>query len=631
MENLSTAILSALTPIALSAAYLAIRTWLPNQRGVQVHLAILFGLAMWVTLVTAAMQAPGVIVDMRGTLLTLAVLFGGTVPALLVAAVGVMTRFWIGGVGTGIGIAALVVTYIGLVSLPRILPARFRNGDTVSGFHLIAGGLWASLIQWSAIQLAEVRSGKDLNDVLMPVAQFLVTTVSGSLFIMAQQRRNLRQVLESQHELAKEMMTHDTATGLLNRAGFTIALQETLNRHQTSSDARLAVITIGLHRFREISDAIGSQAVDILLATVGSRLRGLATQTPLGRLDSDTFGLYLENIGERTTSALADELHATFRRPISLGAQAVYLPLNIGVSIFPSDGTSSSTLISQSDQALRVATQRGDGHLQYFSSELEASAVRQLQLESALQHALRRTDEIRVVYQPKAHLATGKLAGVEALCRWDSRELGKISPSEFIPVAESSNLINEFGAWMLEQVCAQINVWRRQGLSAPVVAVNLSAKQLLDSQFPELALQCVRRHEISTSAIEFELTESAVMMDPLLARKLLERLRGFGFRLALDDFGTGYSNLAYLKGLPFYCLKIDKSFVKDIEHNRDSRSLCGGIFALGSSLGLTILAEGIETAGQLEILRNFGYQLGQGFYFAHPLSPDDLASRWLAD
>jgi len=212
MENLSTAILSALTPIALCAAYLAMRTWLPNQQGVQVHLAILFGLAMWVTLVTADSQAPGVITDMRGTVLTLAVLFGGATTALLVAAVGVMTRFWIGGVGTGIGIAALVATYIGLVSLPRILPARFRSGDTVSGFHLIAGGLWASLIQWGAIQLAEVRSGQDLNDVIMPVAQFLVTTVSGSLFIMAQQRRNLRRGLESQHELAKEMMTHDTAT-----------------------------------------------------------------------------------------------------------------------------------------------------------------------------------------------------------------------------------------------------------------------------------------------------------------------------------------------------------------------------------------------------------------------------------
>lgn len=243
--------------------------------------------------------------------------------------------------------------------------------------------------------------------------------------------------------------------------------------------------------------------------------------------------------------------------------------------------------------------------------------------------ALNRSDEFYLEYQPKVQLATEALSGMEALCRWKSSEFGVIHPAEFIPIAENSNLIHKLGAWTLEETCKQISTWQQQGWLVPIISVNLSANQLLDHHFPKWALDCVHQHGHSPSAIEFELTESAVMTDPKQAKAILSRLREYGFKLALDDFGTGYSNLAYLKALRFDCLKVDKSFVKDIEHDSDSRALCGGIFSLGRSLGLTMLAEGVETKGQLKILNNLGYQLGQGFYFASALPPEEVASRWL--
>lgn len=628
MEYIPKVLLSALTPIGLTAAYIALRTWLPNHRGAQVHTAILFGLAMWVTLVTTVMYAPGVIADMRGTVLTLAVLFGGPVPALVALAVGVVMRFWIGGIGVVIGIAALLVTYAGLQVLPRCLPVYFPAKAPMSGVGLVASGLWTTFTQLGALLLADMASGVAAIDVAMPLAQFLVTTVAGSLFIVTQQRSNLRQNLNVQREQVRSMKIRDAVTGFLNREGFTWELDVALLRRPQSA-SKLAVVTVGMPRLRKISETLGQHTADALLEVVAYRLRILADLPSLARLDGDTFCFFLDNVGDHTIPRLAEELFAAFHRPITLDGQDFYITVNIGMSTSPSDGTTADELVTHSSQALDSASMRGENLLQFYSHNLGDTAVRRLRLESALQKALDRTTELHLVYQPQVRLDTGALVGVEALCRWESPEFGTVTPSEFIPIAETSSLIQTLGIWSLKEVCRQITNWQQQGWRAPVVAVNLSAKQLLDQDFPEQALRCIQQHGHAPSLIQFELTESAVMTDPHQSQAVLGRLKGHGFGLALDDFGTGYSNMAYLKKLPFDSLKIDRSFVKDLEHDSDSRSLCGGISALGSSLHLTMLAEGVETEGQRKILADMGYQFAQGFYFSPPLFPVDLASHWL--
>lgn len=473
-----------------------------------------------------------------------------------------------------------------------------------------------------------MTSGVAVINVVMPLAQLLVTTVAGSLFIGAQQRSNLRQNLSEQHNLLRSMKIRDAVTGFLNREGFTRELDMALLRQHRSA-SKLAVVTVGMPRLRKISETLGQHAADALLEVVGYRFRILADLPSLARLYGDTFCFFLDDVGVHTIPRLTEEMFAAFRLPITLDGQEFYVAVNIGISTFPLDGTTADELVTHSSQALDRASARGENLLQFYSHNFGVSAVRRLRLESALQKALESTTELHLVYQPQVRLDTGTLVGVEALCRRESPEFGTVTPSEFIPIAETSNLIQTLGIWSLMEVCRQITDWQQQGWSAPFIAVNLSAKQLLDQDFPEQALRCVQQHGHAPSLIQFELTESAVMTDPHQSQAVLGRLKGHGFGLALDDFGTGYSNMAYLKKLPFDSLKIDRSFVQDLEHDSDSRSLCGGISALGSSLHLTMLAEGVETEGQRKILTDMGYQFAQGFYFSPPLLPVDLASHWL--
>ena len=625
MDTLFPLLFSALTPIALTSVYVALRAWLPDGKQGHVHMAVLFGAAMWLTLMLSVHHGSHVIADMRGAVLTLAFLFGGTLPALVALAVGALTRIAIGGPMTPIGVLVMVTTFLGIFALVRWHAKRFPASDLVSAPAVAMAGAWAAVNQLVALWLAGVR-GPLL--VAMPLSQFCVTMVAAGMFIVIWQRTNLDQKLSEQKDLVRTLMVRDRATGLLNRTGFWLELDGALQKF-AEPHGKLLVLLVAIRRLRRVSVTLGPSLSESVLTEAARRLRSVVQNPTLARFDEGTFGLFIRARHQDEGCALVDEIFRAFRRPFSSQGSDVRLSLNVGLSAAPGNGDNVETLIARSDQALARSIMLGENRLQIYDEDSVGQAVRPMKLEVDLRRAVETENELFLHYQPKVHLDTGRLHGVEALCRWNSPALGLVAPSEFIPVAEASGLIVPLGDWVLKETCRQLAAWRAQGFMLPVVSVNLSSNQLLGDDFPETSLLCVLSHGLTPSLIEFELTESSVMTDPSLSINALNRLKALGFQLSLDDFGSGSSNIGHLKSLPFDCIKVDKSVIDDLGSSADAEIVCKAIFGLGRALQVDMVTEGIETETQRTLLRNIGFTLGQGYYFSRAISADELAARWL--
>lgn len=626
MNTLFPLLLSALTPIALTSVYVALRAWLPGGRQGNLHMSVLFGAAMWLAMMSSVHHGQHTIADMRGAILVLAYLFGGPLPAVVALAIGAVTRFWIGGPVAPIGVAVLATIFLGILLLARWPDRLVPEPGAVSARALATMGAWASLNQAAALWLAHA-AGALL--IVMPLSQFCVTMIAGGMLILIQQKTNLGRKLNEQQDLVRTLLVRDRASGLLNRAGFWLELDAAL-RKLAGSDDKIVVLLISIRRLRNVSVTLGPRLSESLLTEAARRLEAVVKNPTLARFDDGTFGLFVMADPLDETVALVDDVFAAFRRPFHSHGRDLHLSLNIGISSSSGDHDALETLIAHGNQALARSITLGENRLQVYDENTVVQAVRPMKLEVELRRAVETGNEFLLQYQPKVHLDTGKLHGVEALCRWHSPALGQVAPDEFIPVAETSGLIVPLGDWVLHETCRQLVEWRRRGFVPPVTAVNLSAKQLLDDDFPEKSLRCVLGHGLSPSQIEFELTESSVMTNPNLSINVLNRLKALGFPLSLDDFGSGASNIGHLKALPFDCIKIDKSVIDDLGASDDAEIVCQAIYGLGSAMHLDMVAEGIETEVQRNQLRKIGFTLGQGFYFSPALNGDELATGWLA-
>lgn len=423
----------------------------------------------------------------------------------------------------------------------------------------------------------------------------------------------LAQLHRSQTEL-RRLATRDPLTDLPNRVLMTETLNVALER-ATREGTHLAVLFLDLDRFKHVNDSLGHGAGDELLRFIGGRLRGaLRHSNVVGRLGGDEFLVLLENAGtvEEVAQAAA-RLLAALSRPFELGGQIVHAGASIGIAMHPQDGTDAVTLMRYADVAMYAAKAAGGGAFKFFDKAMTERALVMLRTEASLRDALA-GDQLILHYQPKIDLASGQLAGVEALVRWPHGDR-MISPAEFIPVAEETGLIVELGEWVLRRASSDAAKWR--SLRNPItVAVNVSARQLADPDFPERAVRIVSEAGIMPRQIILEITETVVMRDIAKQLGVLHALRGFGFGIAVDDFGTGYSSLAYLRQLPVTMLKIDRSFVNDLPNDP---AIAATVVELGKRLGLTTIAEGVETASQLQWLRQEGCTLAQGFLLAKPM------------
>ncbi len=417
---------------------------------------------------------------------------------------------------------------------------------------------------------------------------------------------------------------HDGLTGLPNRSLFSKVLSQSISEAKRYQ-RRLAVAFLDLDRFKQINDTLGHEAGDQLLKEVATRLKECVRDSDtVARLGGDEFVVLLpEMTDEKYAAMVAGKMLAAVARPFTLIGQEFRVTASIGISTYPRDGLDEQTLTKNADIAMYQAKAEGKNNFQFYSEELNANSLERLALESSLRHALER-DEFRLHYQAKRDIASGRITGVEALLRWEHPDLGTVLPMQFIPVAEETGLIVPIGKWVLKTVCLQSVAWRRQGLPALSIAVNLTARQFRDEQLLADVISILKATGMDPRLLEVELHESLLIHDAENTLRILTALKALGIRIAVDDFGTGYSSLAMLQRFPLDTIKIDRSLTRDFLGTSEDTALADAIIAMGKSLSLTVVAQGVETREQAEHLRLHHCDELQGFYFKRPLPVDEF-------
>lgn len=420
----------------------------------------------------------------------------------------------------------------------------------------------------------------------------------------------------------------DTLTALPNRRMFMERAVEAVKAARTAATP-LAVCYLDLDGFKSVNDTLGHQAGDALLAEVARRIRDcLAPDDFLGRLGGDEFALLLHGPQQQATVAAAGKaIIDALQQAFIIDGEEIRIGTSVGVALHPEDGQDVADLLRKADMALYQAKELGKGRLAFFTDELETGRRERAELAAALAQALPR-DQLRLVYQPKIDIRSKAVVGAEALIRWHHPERGLVRPDEFVPLAEETRLIVPIGLWVIQEACRQIRAWTAQGMGDMHVAVNIATVQLRSADLADDIEHIVKAAGIDPCQLELEITESGLMEDPEGAARTLKRLRDFGITIAIDDFGTGYSSLAYLKNFPVDVLKIDRSFVRDLEADANDRGIAEAVISMARVLKVAVVAEGVETRGQFEILEDMGCQLAQGYYFSKPVSAASLAAFW---
>jgi diguanylate cyclase (GGDEF)-like protein len=423
---------------------------------------------------------------------------------------------------------------------------------------------------------------------------------------------------------------HDGLTGLPNRSMFSKLLTQSISEAHRENRC-LAVAFLDLDRFKQINDTLGHETGDQLLKEVAVRLRGCVRDSDtVARLGGDEFVVLLPQLTDGTYAAtVAQKILLQIAREFVLIGQEFRVTASIGISTYPQDGLDEQTLTKNADIAMYQAKAEGKNNFQFYSEKLNSHSLERLALESSLRHALER-NEFRLVYQAKRDIASGRITGMEALLRWEHPDLGTVGPREFIPVAEETGLIIPIGKWVLKTACMQSVEWRNQGLPPLSMAVNLTPRQFCDEALLMDVTSIVAATGMDPHFLEVEISESLLIHNVENTLRILTRLKALGIRIAVDDFGTGYSSLAMLQKFPLDTIKIDRSFMRDIVGTPQDTGLADAIIAMGKSLSLTVVAQGVETREQAEHLRLHECNELQGFYFKKPLPADEF-TRLLHD
>ncbi|KZE33874.1 EAL domain-containing protein [Crenobacter luteus] len=495
-------------------------------------------------------------------------------------------------------------------------PALLKSGKQSPDFYR---ELWSTLKrdgQWQGEVVNRRKNGLLYTEHLSITAISDENDALGHYVAVFSDITRRKQAEERLHFLAN----HDALTGLPNRTLFLERLAEAIAAAQAGKE-RLALFFVDLDRFKLVNDTLGHAAGDELLARIGADLReAMPEGATVARLSGDEFTVLIPGIAgvedaarhaQRVLEAVADETE--------LAGEEVFVTASVGVSLYPDDGVAPETLLTHADTAMYRAKERGKNTFQFYTAELNVRAIERLKLEYALRRALAQ-DEFELWYQPKVSLATGAPVGAEALLRWRHPELGMVSPAQFIPIAEESALIGAIGEWVLATACRDTRRWVAEGLFAGRMAVNLSGRQLKLGGLVDTVRAALADSGLESDYLELEVTESVAMDDADGGQVgMLDELRALGVQLSIDDFGTGYSSLAYLKRLPVQVLKIDRSFIADLSHDKDDAAITTAIVSIAKSLGLAVVAEGVEEVAQRDFLAALGCDAAQGYLFGKPM------------
>jgi diguanylate cyclase (GGDEF)-like protein/PAS domain S-box-containing protein len=428
-----------------------------------------------------------------------------------------------------------------------------------------------------------------------------------------------------QEELAHKA-NYDSLTSLANRNLFSDRINHAIARSARYRTG-VSVCVAGIDKFNVVNDSLGYAAGNELLRAIAARLRSrFRAVDTIARPGGDEFALLLvDQPGEPALATQIQRLQEVFSQPFPAGDREVHLGAAIGVSVFPQDGDDAATLLKRAEIAMHRAKEHGPNSYRMFTSEMGSRAAERLTLESDLRRALER-DEFQLHYQPRIELASGRIAGAEALLRWNHPERGRIPPASFIPLAEETGLIVPIGEWVLREACRQNRAWREAGLPPLTVAVNISAPQFRSAGIDAKVAAALAEAGLDPRGLELELTESLVMHDAEEVIAILRSLKAMGVMLAIDDFGTGYSSLSYLKRFPVDHLKIDQSFVRGIATDSDDAAIASAVISLGKALGLRVVAEGVETEAQRAFLKARGCHEIQGYLVGRPMQAADFAA-----
>ncbi|WP_136523918.1 EAL domain-containing protein [Geomonas ferrireducens] len=445
-----------------------------------------------------------------------------------------------------------------------------------------------------------------------------VRSGSGKLLAVIESLEDITQRKRYEEQLEYQA-SYDLLTGLVNRNLLADRMRQALLMSRRER-REVALFMLDLDSFQAVNDAVGHDEGDRLLKVIAERLAGcVRAEDTVARRDSDEFVVLISDPAASDNAALiAGKLQEAVARPIRLAGREVAVTANVGIAVHPRDGEDAPTLLRNAEAALYRAKELGRQNFQFHTGEMNARSLARMTLENHLRHALER-HELVVYYQPKASLSSGAVVGMEALLRWHSPELGVVPPDTFIPLAEETGLILPIGAWVLKTACAQIRAWRDTGIASPPVAVNLSPRQFRQHDIAAAVAQVLVETGLEPHLLELEITEGMVMQDATRVAAVLGELKQMGLTLAMDDFGTGYSSLGYLKRFPFDKLKIDKSFVRDITRDPDSAAIAKAVIAMAHSLHLKVIAEGVETQGQLNYLKSQGCDEIQGYFLSKPV------------
>jgi len=475
---------------------------------------------------------------------------------------------------------------------------------------------------------APAGPGQISGGVLTVLAVVLGTAVLCGLWVALRRHLKARAAGAKARRALGSKLLNDPLTGLPNRQLFEGTLGQAVQRAD-ASDQSLALLFINLDGFRPVNEAFGHRGGDRVLYKLATRLRALAGPHMAARLASDEFLVLLQGkVGVEQASELAAKLQASVSQPIAVDGRSATVSCSIGVALYPEDGAQ-STLIRHAEAAMRAAKSAGGGSHVFFEPRMLSGVRDDVALLRDLRHALAR-GELELYYQPKIHAPSGEITGAEALMRWNHPRRGMVSPGVFIPLAERYGLINELGRWVIDEACRQTRVWRDSGLRMRV-AINLSVHQLRQPDLAERFEEVLKRHQINPELITCEITESSAMEDTEVTIRVLRQLDLLGLHISIDDFGTGHSSLAYLRKLPAHELKIDRSFVLDLETSEDARKVASAVINLAKALDLKVVAEGVETEGQNRILREYGCDQLQGYLFAKPMAAKALATWAMHD
>ncbi|HEX5393746.1 MAG TPA: EAL domain-containing protein [Rhodocyclaceae bacterium] len=513
-----------------------------------------------------------------------------------------------------------------------------RNGDTKKfGVQAPKMGKSFGVHDFTLVTPVPLQDGKDgrvalrvsLSDLHYDLLRFIsglaaIGVLSGLIYLATSHR--LRRRMEDAESAFRHLALHDRVTGLSNRYAFELALDQTVRRHERSGGGS-ALLFLDLDGFKKVNDLYGHHTGDELLTAIAMRLsKSMRDADVVARLGGDEFGIIVMDCDDPdAVGRLTEQLLAKVAEPYTAAGRTMEIGLSIGIAMIPQDGATGEELLRHADMAMYQVKANGKNKAEFFSERMGNSVRANLDLEADLRPAIP-AGQLYVEYQPQVCAKTRAIIGMEALVRWRHPARGFVSPGEFIPIAEESDLIIAVGNWVLHQVCKDIADWRDQGLMVPPVAYNVSARQFARGRVAEEVIQALRMHNLPESALEVELTESVVMEQPDDPTTPLSALRASGLRIAIDDFGTGYSSLSYLKRLPVDKLKVDRSFIADLPDDVEDRAITGAIISLAKALGLRVVAEGVETEPQAELLLNLGCDIFQGYLTGRPMGADKLAA-----